>query len=960
MPMSESKTAFSLLVKPLRKLLVERGFDRPTLPQEKAIPHVLKGENTLLIAPAGTGKTEAAFLPILHKILEGQMARRGGIKAIYITPLRALNRDMLDRLRWWCRSLDLKISVRHGDTAARERRKQALSPPDILITTPETLQIVLIGKRLSRALASVRWVIVDEVHELADNKRGTQLSLSLERLRRVKGGDFQVIGLSATIGTPGEVSKFLAGVGRKCKVVDVTVARKLELDIIYPSVGRRDEILASDLYTYPEVAARLRAIRKLIERHKSTLIFTNTRPMAEILASRFRMWDLEFPVSIHHGSLSSFARVRAEQGLKSGELKGTICTSSMELGIDIGRIDLCIQYNSPRQVTRLLQRVGRSGHRITGVSKGAIVVQDPSDALESVVIASRSREKNLEPVKIPDKPLDVLTHELVGMMVASKQWRVEEAYEVVRRAYPYRDLKKEELLGVLRFVAGITRKLAWLPPEEKVFVRPRRQKRVFDYYFGNLSMIPVLKQYLVVDDERNQPVGILDESFVAEYGDPGAKFVIGGSIWRIVQVFRNKVYVKADDDPLGAVPTWVGEEIPVPYSVAQEAGRVRADVERLTKRGSGFDEILAEISKRHGVKEKVLERTLSETREQAEQGLLVPTDKRITLEKCDDTHVIHACFGTLVNRTLARFVAHQASEELGESVAVSVDPYQILLRSKTLTPDELVSILKGKLGGDFQKALKSIIEESRFFKWRIVQVARRMGALEREAEITSSVVDKLVKGLKGTPVHEETFKEAVHKDLDLNQTLEVLERIKAGELELVSHGVREEPTPLSKSVWKRRSIVFEPVSPKRLRMLIAASIQARLLSEARTFACTECKRYVGVKSVHELEERPACPKCGSEAIGLVEREPEEVHRVLELVKHSPKQGRKSKVWEELRETSKLVSKHGKTAAAVLVARGVTPAMAGQILEEEDRLSSKLLELVLRKEREALLQSYKWG
>lgn len=956
--MPAESTAFDLLVKPLRKLLAERGFDRPTLPQEKAIPHVLEGKNVLLIAPAGTGKTEAAFLPILHRLLE--QPRQRGIKVIYVTPLRALNRDMLDRLRWWCGALDLKISVRHGDTAVRERRKQALSPPDVLITTPETLQLVLVGRRLSRALSMVRWVIVDEVHELADNKRGTQLSLSLERLRRLRGGDFQVVGLSATIGTPREVAKFLVGIGRQCKIIDVTVARNIKLDVIYPRVRRADKILASDLYTYPEVAARLRVMRKLVESHGSTLIFTNTRPMTEILASRFRIWDLKFPVSIHHGSLSSFARLRAEQGLKSGELKGAICTSSMELGLDIGRIDLCIQYNSPRQVTRLLQRVGRSGHRITGVAKGVIIVQNPSDALESIVIAARSKEKNLEPVKIPEKPLDVLAHGLVSMLVSARQWRVDEVHELVKRAYPFRNLSKKELLEVLRFMQSIQRKLVWLSPKEDTFVRPKQSKRVFDYYFGNLSMIPDLKQYLVVDDERNEPIGILDESFIAEYGDPGVKFVIGGSVWRIVQVFKNKVFVKADDDPLGAVPTWIGEEIPVPYSVAQEVGRVRQEVEKLAKYGLSLDEISRKLSKKYGVKKEIIKLTLGDTYKQIEQDLSVPTHDRITIEKCGDTHVINACFGTLVNRTLARFIAHQASEELGESVAVSVDPYQILLKSKELSLEELSDIITGKMGEGFRKALKTIIEGSRFFKWRIVQVARRMGVLERETEITSKVVDKLMKGLKGTPAYEETFKEVVHKDLDLDRTLDVLEKVKAGKLELISYGARKKPTPLSSLAWKRRSLAFESVSPERLRKLIMASVRARLLSEARTIICTKCGKYVKVRRIHELEERPKCPKCGSVSLGLVEREPQEVWRILELLDKTPEKGRQSKAWREIEETSKLISRWGKVAAIALVSRGITPFEAAEILEEEDRLSDKFLELVLKKEREALLQRYKWG
>ena len=365
----ETMNVFDLLAKPLRRLLDQRGFSEPTLPQAEAIPKILEGKNVLLIAPTGTGKTEAAFLPVLHQLLLSG-TREPGIKVIYVTPLRALNRDMLERLEWWCRALDVRVVVRHGDTDVRERRTQALSPPDVVVTTPETLQIFLLGRRLSRYLRSLRWVIVDEVHELADNKRGAQLAVTLERLRKIKGGDFQLIGLSATVGSPREVAQFLVGVGRSCEVVDVTVHRQMEFQIVYPEAHTSDKELAQKLYTFPDVAARLRIMRELIEKHRSTLVFTNTRPMAEILGSRFKLWDMRFPVEVHHGSLSSHARVRVERGLKRGDLRGIICTSSMELGLDIGSVDLVIQYNSPRQVTRLVQRVGRSGHRIGETARG--------------------------------------------------------------------------------------------------------------------------------------------------------------------------------------------------------------------------------------------------------------------------------------------------------------------------------------------------------------------------------------------------------------------------------------------------------------------------------------------------------------------------------------------------------------------------------------------------------------
>ena len=953
--MSGKTNVFDALARPIRKLLAERGFTEPTLPQIESIPKILEGKNVLLIAPAGTGKTEAAFLPVLHQLLLSSTRERG-IKLVYITPLRALNRDMLERLEWWCRALDLRISVRHGDTEARERRAQALISPDVLITTPETLQIFLMGRRLSQHLRSVRWVIIDEVHELADNKRGAQLSLTLERLRKLRGGEFQLIGLSATIGSPQEVARFLVGVGRPCEVIDVSVARELKLDVSYPTPTKRDERLASELYTYPPVAARLRAMRKLIEGHGSTLVFTNTRRTAEILASRFRLWDLRFPLSVHHGSLSSFTRLRAERGLKGGELKGIVCTSSMELGLDIGRIDLVVQYNSPRQVTRLLQRAGRSGHRIGEVTKGIILVQDPDDAIESIVIAARSHQRELEPVVVPEKPFDVLLHALVSITAVQRRGSVDEAFELFRRAYPFRNLEREDLLKVLGFAQSLERRLVWVSEDGKDFARPRSTERVFNYYFSNLSMIPELRQYLVVDDERGQPVGVLDESFVAEYGEPGVKFVIGGELWRILQVFRDKVYVKPDEDPLGAIPTWIGEEIPVPYSVAQEVGKLRAQLEEFVRAGKKFEEAAAELAKRYGADEGAMRLALADTHRQVEAALPLPTDRRLTVEKTKEICVVNACFGTLVNRTLARLLAYKASAELGETTATSVDSYRILLRSETLEPEGVIEILRGGLSADLQRDLRDIIEESRFFRWRLAQVARRMGVLEREAELTSAVLDKLMRALKGTPVFEETFKEVVHKDLDLKRTLEVLERIRRGEIELISLGERAEPTPVSSFAWRQRYLALEPVMPERLKLLAVASAKARLLSEARTFACTQCKRYVEELQLHELDEEPKCSRCGSTMLGMVEEPAEEVRRAIELLER----GRKSPTWRELQESAKLIGQYGKLAALALVGRGVTPSAVREILAKEQKFSSKFLELLLRKEREALFRRFRWA
>jgi ATP-dependent Lhr-like helicase len=257
---AESESVFSLFVKPVRRLVEQKGFQTATEPQRRTIPRILEGKNVLLISPTATGKTETAILPILNMLIQTPESRPG-IKVLYITPLRALNRDLLERLQWWCNNLDIKLAVRHGDTETKERTRQSRSPPDVLITTPETLQAILVGWVLRQHLRHVRWVVIDEVHEMADSKRGSQLSLALERLRTLVDNDFQTIGLSATIGSPEKVAQFLVGNGRPVEIVKVPVAREMQLEILFPQPTPKDYELASSLYTHPEVAARLRIIR---------------------------------------------------------------------------------------------------------------------------------------------------------------------------------------------------------------------------------------------------------------------------------------------------------------------------------------------------------------------------------------------------------------------------------------------------------------------------------------------------------------------------------------------------------------------------------------------------------------------------------------------------------------------------------------------------------------------------
>ena len=952
------KSAFDLLVKPVRRLIEQRGFSKPTEPQEKTIPKILEGKNILLISPTATGKTEAAFLPVLSMLL--QETQVPGIKVLYITPLRALNRDMLERLEWWCNNLDVKLAVRHGDTETKERTRQARSPPDILITTPETLQAILSGWIMRQHLQSVKWVIIDEVHEMADSKRGSQLALALERLRTMVGRDFQVIGLSATIGSPEKVAQFLVGNGRNVEIVRVPVARMMQLKIVFPKPEDDDFELAEQLYTHPEVAARLRIIRDYISKHKSVLLFTNTRAVSEVLASRFKVWDIDFPVSIHHGSLAKPSRIAAERGLKNGELKGLVCTSSLELGIDVGRIDLVIQYMSPRQVTRLIQRVGRSGHRIGLIAEGIIVTMDSDDTLEALAIARRALKEDLEPVEIPPKPYDVLAHQIAGLLLKNKRLEFEEILEMFRNAYPYQDLKMEDVEKILRYMHQRFPRLAWVSFEDKVVLKPRRTKALFEYYFGNLSMIPEEKQFLVVDESTDSAIGVLDEAFMAEYGKPGIKFIIRGSPWRILHVFEEKVFVKPDKDPTGAIPSWIGEEIPVPFEIAQEVGSIRGFVEEQMKNGVPPEEIAAKLCEQYPSDRETILRALAETIEQVNAGLPVPTDNRILIEDWEEFVIIHANFGSLTNRALAQLLGQLLSEKIGYGIVVQHDPYRIFVQTMGAANASQIVELFNEMRAMSDKAVRDTLTRATvktgLFKRRMIHVARRFGALQKWADFSNVSLQKLIKSFEDTPIHEEALKEVFMKDLDLEKLVHVLRKIREGEIEVQKIETGGKATPVARVGIERVSMKTDLIPPERMRAVLIESARARLLNETCNFVCTNCWEYTEMMRVKDLSEKPKCPKCGSPAIGLLKVEEE---KVLPLIEKKGEKLTKSeeKLFKQARQTAQLIAKYGKSAAVALCARKVQPSDVASVLEEEHKLSDKFYELVIDAERKALSKRF---
>ena len=946
---------FDELAKPLREAIKERGFTSPTDAQQQAIPEVLAGRNVLLISPTASGKTEAAVLPVFSRYIADRGEERG-IKILYITPLRALNRDMLDRFEWWGKRLDIRIAVRHGDTEVKERSFQAKNPPDMLIITPETLQAILTGRVMKRHLQAVRYLIVDEVHELAEDKRGSQLAIAIERLRSSAMHDFQLIGLSATIGTPEKVVQFLVGAGREATTIHVPVGREIQLKVICPKPDARDSALASRLYTHPEVAARLSLIKKLIESHKSVILFTNTRAIAEILASRMKVWDVDFPVSIHHGSLAKPSRISAERGLKDGNLRGLIATSSLELGIDVGRVDFVIQYNSPRQVTRLIQRIGRSGHRIGRIADGVIISLDSDDTLESMVIARRALVEDLEPVTIPERPLDVLTHQLVGLLIEKGRWYTNEILEVITKASPYKDLTEQELLGVINYMHTRFPRLAWYSDLDKVILRPRRIKALYSYYFGKLSMIPDEKQYLIIDESKEEAVGVLDEAFVAEYAEPGRKFIVRGSPWRMTNIRADKIYVKPIKDPTGAIPSWIGEEIPVPFAIGQEVGAIRRLTEEAIIANRDESELINELCQTYPTEQETMRSSLSETLEQVALGIKIPTDKRVTLEDWDDFVIINAHFGLLVNRTLARLVGHVLSEEIGQTIGVQQDPYRIVVQTSGSANAIKVAEIIRQLGKTEIEAL--VLESTKktgLFKRRLIHVAKRFGAITRWTNTASLNLRQLMKSFEGTVIMQEAFKETLEKDLDVPNTLRILQRID-NDIELLVIPRTAEASPIARIGLERISRKADLIPPDKMKRILLESTKVRILNESRTLACPKCFSYARIVRIKDLPDDFICPKCKTGKLGVSSETPDVIEKIrLKNRKRLPE--RESRIVDELIESAALIKKFGVVAAYPFAGRRIYSREARAVLRKTHVVSDRLFTAIMEAERRSLQRRF---
>src|SRR4051794_4849415 len=646
----------------------EGTFAEPTPAQALGWPAIATGKHTLIQAPTGSGKTLAAFLYGIDKL---GAAPGEGLRLLYVSPLKALNYDIERNLRGPLAGLqsELTVAVRTGDTPPKERQRMLRHPPDILITTPESLFLMLTSQA-REILRNVETLILDEVHAVAGTKRGAHLALSVERLDRLVEQPVQRLGLSATQRPLEEIGRFVSG-AREIQLVDAGRAKQLDLEIVVPL----DDMTVPEEGSYNSVWPSIYPeILKLVSEHRSTIVFVNNRRLAERLALRLNELANEGVASpreiarAHHGSLAREQRLEVEELLKKGEIPCLVATSSLELGIDMGAVDLVIQVESPKSVARGLQRIGRAGHELGAVSKGRIFPKYRADLLEAAVVAKQMRAGAIEETVIPRNPLDVLAQQVVAIC-ADEEIEVEELHRLVRRAYPFSELSRVQLENVLDMLAGR------YPSDEFAELRPRI---VWDRTAGvvrgrdgaqrlavtNAGTIPDRGLFGVHLVNGGGRVGEVDEEMVYE-ARAGQTFLLGASSWRIEEITRDRVIVSPAPGVPGAVPFWKGEGIGRPYELGEQIGQASRELGSLTRAKA-----LERLTERHMLDDRAAQNLLMFLEEQQAATGAIPSDRTVVVERFrDEIGDWRVCiltpFGARVHAPWAMAVGARLRDSLG-------------------------------------------------------------------------------------------------------------------------------------------------------------------------------------------------------------------------------------------------------------------------------------------------------
>ena len=874
-----------------------RSFERPTAAQAQAWPAIAAGENVLLSAPTGSGKTLAAFLWALDRLAsrplpEGERKTR----LVYVSPLKALSYDVEKNLRAPLKGIggDISVAIRTGDTPQKERQAMLRKPPDVLITTPESLYLMLTSKA-REFLVDAEAVIVDEIHAVARTKRGAHLALSLERLEELAGRPLQRIGLSATQRPLEEVGRFLVGAGRECTVIDAGMRKPLDLkihvpvenmrepdahDVTNPAVGGMGtaagggDLVGDGLGEAPTTSRSIwpaiyPELLRLVQEHRSTIIFVNNRRGAERLAVRLNDLAAEeseranggapaangggaagavapeggapaYIARAHHGSLAREERLIVEDLLKSGQLPCLVATSSLELGIDMGAVDLVIQVESPKSVTAGLQRIGRAGHGVGEISRGRIFPKFRADLLECAVVAKRMRDGDIEPTVVPRNPLDVLAQQIVAMTASGDELKVPALHDTVRRAYPFSELSRELLDSVLDMLDGrypseefaeLRPRIVWDRVEDTI--RPRRG--ALQLAVTNAGTIPDRGLYGVhLPDGRR--VGELDEEMVYE-ARPGQTFLLGASTWRIEEITRDRVIVTPAPGAPGAIPFWKGDGIGRPKELGLAIGAfARESVDRDPE----------ELAADYDLDDRAARNLSAFLREQRDATRVVPSDRTIVVERFRDEIgdwrlCVLSPFGGRVHSAWALALSARIRDEFGlESDAIwSDDGIIVHLPDADEPPSADLLMIEPDAIEDMVVAELS---SSALFGARFRENAARALLLPRaypgkrtplwQQRLKAQSLLEVAKRYGQFPIVLETYRECLQDVLDLPGLEQLLRGLHTRELSLVEvETQRASPFASSLLFDYVATYMYEGDTPNAERRAAALSLDRDLLRE---------------------------------------------------------------------------------------------------------------------------------
>ncbi len=874
-----------------------RAFAEPTPAQTLGWPAIASGADTLIQAPTGSGKTLAAFLYGIDRLNREPGA---GLRLLYVSPLKALNYDIERNLRGPLAGLEsqLRVGVRTGDTPQKERAAMLKDPPDILITTPESLYLLLTS-RARENLRTVETLILDEVHAVAGTKRGAHLALSVERLERQLDKPMQRIGLSATQRPLEEIGRFVSG-ARPIRLVDAGIAKELDLQVVVPLDDMRELPSADGLSTpvlsdgvemgpgvernsqsiwpsiYPEIL-------RLVREHRSTIVFVNNRRLAERLALRLNELAEEEIARAHHGSIAREQRLEIEELLKRGDIPCLIATSSLELGIDMGAVDLVIQVESPKSVARGLQRIGRAGHELGAVSKGRIFPKFRADLLESAVVAERMKAGAIEETVIPRNPLDVLAQQIVAIC-ADEEITVDDLHELVRGAYPFADLSRTQLENVLDMLAGR------YPSDEFAELRPRI---IWDRTGGvvrgrqgarrlavtNAGTIPDRGLFGVHLVDGGGRVGELDEEMVYE-ARAGQTFLLGASTWRIEEITRDRVLVSPAPGVPGAVPFWKGEGVGRPFELGAEIGKASRELVALSPKKA-----VERLTTQHSLDERAAKNLLTFLNEQAAATGAVPSDRTVVVERFRDEIgdwrvCILSPFGARVHAPWALALAARMRDALGLEVQSiwSDDGIALHLPDADAPPptDELV------IGPDeLEDLVVQEVGQSALFGARFRENAARALLIPRrrpdqrtplwQQRLKAQGLLQVARRYGSFPVILETYRECLQDVFDLPALKRLLQGLRTREIDLVDVETQS-ASPYSASLLFDyiATYMYEDDTPPAERRAQALSLDRDLLREL-----------LGQEELRDLLDPGAVEEVEAQLRGDP-RNPDELHDLLRL------------------------------------------------------------------------------